>query len=88
MTSDTSVSVNGFEAINLIENLENRSCSDFLAVANNETLTNFDTSDSSYRISSHTCFKTTYGLMLDKSYKMIIGFEFPEPVFIHAVTHI
>ena len=51
MTSDTSVSVNGFEAINLIENLENRSCSDFLAVANNETLTNFDTSDSSYRIS-------------------------------------
>ena len=52
MTSDTSYSVTGFEAINLIQNLEHRSGgNDLKAITNSEP---YET------LSQETCYKVEY----------------------------
>ena len=52
MTFDTSSSVTGFEAINLIQNLEHRSGgNDLNAITNSETYTT---------LSQETCYKVDY----------------------------
>ena len=81
MTADTTYpSVNGFEFVNLFQNLEHRSSGNNLkaitvAAPNKQTL------------SQNTCFKVDYAALKSNDNKFIIGFDFSESVFIHAVLH-
>lgn len=80
ITSDTSSAVTeDFLADNLIENLEYRSGgNDLLAIKSHNPLD---------YLGQHTCFKTNYATIRAQNNKMIIGFNFGESVFIHAVMH-
>ena len=79
ITPDTSSSVIGSEATNLITNLEHRSSHklyEAITVSVPET-----------RLGSQTCFEVEYTSIKSQGNKMIIGFDFTESVFIHAVLH-
>ena len=79
ITTDTSPSVSGSEAINLITNLEHRSSnSDQYAIT---------VSDPWTRLTDKSCFEVDYTTIKSQGNKMIIGFDFTESVFIHAVLH-
>ena len=79
MTSDTSVAVTGWEAKNLLQNLENRvSGNDNYAIISWSPLT---------RLTQHTCFKSDYQQIYLAGDKFIMGFDFTESVFIHAILH-
>ena len=79
MTSDTSVAVTGWEAKNLLQNLENRvSGYDNYAIISWSSLA---------RLTQHTCFKSDYQQIYLAEGKFIMGFDFTESVFIHAILH-
>ena len=79
ITPDTSSSVIGSEATNLIKNLEHRTSD-----KNNEAII---VSVPEERLGSKTCFEVDYTAIKSQGNKMIIGFDFTESVFIHAVLH-
>ena len=79
-TSDTSSAVENYKADNLIENLEMRSSGNDLPAG---------ISDTPYETltTQNTCFKAKYETIKAQNNKMIIGLNFSESVFIHAIMH-
>ena len=37
-------------------------------------------------LSDETCFKTTHSELVSSGYELVLGFQFEEPVFMHAIT--
>ena len=79
MTSDTSVAVTNWEAKNLLQNLENR--------ASGYNVYSIETWTPLTRLTQYTCFKSDYQQIYLAGGKFIMGFDFTESVFIHAVLH-
>ena len=77
ITSDTTTAVTNHEAINLIQNLEHRH-----SVAATKAVT---VSNPLARLTQYTCFKAEYLVIKAQSNQVVIGFDFTEPVFMHAV---
>ena len=78
ITADTSTSVSGYEAINLIQNLQNRS-------SGNDQYALIASTNPKTTLGQHTCYKVAYAQMIGG--KIIIGIKFSELVFIHAIIH-
>ena len=79
ITSDTSTAVTEYEAVNLIQNLENRS-----SWGHYYAISVYDPLD---HLLQRTCYRVNYGTIKSQSNKIILGFDFGEAVFIHAVLH-
>ena len=43
--------------------------------------------DATY-LSDDTCYKVTQDELVSTGYQLVLGFQFDEAVFIHAVTHV
>ena len=71
--------MSGSEAINLITNLEHRS--------SNSDLYAIEVSDPSTTLPDKSCFEIEYTTIKSQGNKVILGFDFTESVFIHAVLH-
>ena len=79
ITPETTPNMSTFEPINLLQNLQNRSCggteqSGMLSAKNPLTFLDQD-----------TCFRSSIQQIRDNSYKFTLGLKFEEPQFIHAV---
>ena len=73
------MAVVGYEAINLLQNLENR-----IAGYNNFAIS---VASPLTRLTQRTCFKSKYQDIKLAGNKLIIGLDFTESVFIHAILH-
>lgn len=69
----------GFEALNLLRNLEHRSTS---SKARATLDPNVPTT-----LSEETCFKSSFDQIRANGDKFIIGLDFGESVFMHAIVH-
>ena len=75
ITSDTSISLPSFEAVNLIQNLETRSSGNNYYPKN--SLGNLVTYES--------CFKTTQNELAANDHQLVLGLDFGRSFFQHAI---
>ena len=83
ITKDTSQSISGFEAINLLTNLDNRSCNSSF----NPFTTPATSASSAVASSQSSCFKTDESMITADGDIFILGIELPHSVTIHAVIY-
>ena len=77
ITQDTSSAEN---AQYLIKNLENRSSGNSLWA-----IDYYDSSNNAVLLTERTCYWATYETISQSGNKMVLGFDFTESVFMHAI---
>ena len=85
ITADTSQPTSSdYAPINLIQNLENRSSS-----CTNAAVVSFPSTDPYVDLlDQKSCFLTDYQQISTSNYKAVIGLDFSEPVFMHAILYV
>ena len=90
VSADTSPSVSGFEAQNLLDNLQNRSCgNDLPAIKVEASYGSYGSpSVNPVYLTQESCYEVTEAQLAASGYLFVLGFQFEEPVFMHAITHV
>ena len=83
ITKDTSQSFSGFEAINLLTNLDNRSCNSSF----NPFTAPATSASTAVASSQSSCFKTDELILTADGDIFKLGIKFPHSVTIHAVLY-